>query len=235
MRTILTNGLAAMHIPASQAAVDALAEYARQLLEANKITNLTAITDETGVAQLHLLDSAALLGVADFAGKRVLDVGTGAGFPGVPLAILQADADVTVLDSGGKKLDFGAAACDSIGIRNITTLWGRAEELEELRESFDIVTSRAVADLRMLAELCLPMVKTGGVCLAMKAIDCAEELAQATYAIRTLGGEVREIQSYTIPGTDVTHGVIVIDKLSPTPAGYPRRYAQIKKKPLMEK
>ena len=233
MERILTEGLQALGLAAEEKQVKALAEYGRLLLETNAVTNLTAITDPAAVAQLHFLDSAALLTAADFTGgKTVADVGSGAGFPGVPLRILRPDIRLTVLDSVGKKMDFVRTACAQLDMEDVQCLWGRAEEMPELRERFDIVTSRAVAELDLLAELCLPMAKVGGWFLAMKGPDCEEEVSKADFAIRTLGGRVREIKRYAIPGTDVTHAVVLVEKIKTTPPQYPRRWAQIKKKPL---
>ncbi|MCC8357801.1 MAG: 16S rRNA (guanine(527)-N(7))-methyltransferase RsmG [Oscillospiraceae bacterium] len=232
MENILTEGLEALGIPAEREAVETLAAYGRLLADANRVTNLTAITDPADMARLHFLDSAALLTVADFSGKRVADVGTGAGFPGVPLRVLQSDIRLTVMDSVGKKVDFVEASCRRLGIENVNCIWGRAEELPQLREGFDIVVSRAVAELDVLAELCLPMVGRDGLFIAMKGPDCQAEADEADFAIRTLGGRLREIRPYTIPGTDVTHAALVVEKTASTPIRYPRRYAQIKKNPL---
>ncbi|MCD7748938.1 MAG: 16S rRNA (guanine(527)-N(7))-methyltransferase RsmG [Oscillospiraceae bacterium] len=234
MENILTEGLEALGIPAEREAVETLAAYGRLLADANRVTNLPAITDPADMARLHFLDSAALLTVADFSGKRVADVGTGAGFPGIPLRVLQPDIRLTVLDSVGKKVDFVDASCRRLGIENVNCIWGRAEELPQLREGFDIVVSRAVAELNVLAELCLPLVGRGGLFIAMKGSDCQTEADEADFAILTLGGRLREMRPYTIPGTDVTHAALVVEKTAPTPIRYPRRYAQIKKNPLRE-
>lgn len=233
MEDILREGLRALGIDAGEDAIHAMAAYGALLLRANETTNLTAIRGAGDVARLHFLDSAALLTLAELAGKRVLDVGSGAGFPGVPLRILRPDIQLTMLDSVGKKMDFVREACAALGMENVTCLWGRVEEMTELRESFDVVTARAVAELPLLAELCLPQVKVGGLFLAMKKPDCDQEVARADFAVRALGGRVRGIQRYTVPGTDVTHALAVIEKIRPTPAQYPRRWAQIKKKPLL--
>ncbi len=230
MVEIIAEGLRSMGLEPSRA--KAMGEYGRLLLEANAVTNLTAIRSAEDAARLHFLDSAAILPLADFGGKAVADVGSGAGFPGVPLRILQPDIHLTVIDSVGKKMDFVRSACAALGMEDVTCLWGRAEEMPRLRERFDIVTSRAVAELDILAELCLPLVGEGGLFIAMKGPSCEEEVSRADFAIRTLGGRVREIRRYAIPGTDVTHAAVLVEKIKPTPAQYPRRYAQIKKKPL---
>lgn len=235
MEKIVREGLAALGIQAPAGAAEALCEYGRLLLEANEVTNLTAIRDPAGVARLHFLDSAALLTLADFRGKSVIDVGSGAGFPGVVLRILQPDIALTTIDGVRKKTDFTRAACDALSLDGVNCLWGRVEELPALRGMFDIVVSRAVAELDILAELCLPLVKPGGLFIAMKGPACEEETAAAEFAIKALGGRVRGIERYKIPGTDVTHAAVIAEKTRPTPPQYPRRYAQMKKNPLRKK
>ncbi len=222
MENILTEGLQALGIPAEREAVKTLAAYGRLLADANRVTNLTAITDPADMARLHFLDSAALLTAADFSGRRVADIGSGAGFPGVPLRVLRPDMHLTVIDSVGKKVDFVDASCRRLGIENVNCIWGRAEELPQLRERFDIVVSRAVAELDVLAELCLPLVTRNGLFISMKGPDCREEAEQAEHAIRTLGGRLREIRPYVIPGTDITHTALIVEKNAPTPLRYPR-------------
>lgn len=228
----MTRGLEEMGLRAEPSAVETLAGYGRLLREANAVMNLTAIDGPEDVARLHFLDSAALLTVADFSGKRVADVGSGGGFPGIPLRVLQPDVRLTVVDSVGKKVDFIDSACRRLGIENVNCVWGRVEELPQLREGFDIVVSRAVGAMDILTELCLPLVGRDGLFIAMKGPDCGEEVEQASFAIKTLGGRLREIRPYTIPGTDVTHTAVVVEKISPTPLQYPRRFSQIKKNPL---
>lgn len=231
MLDILRAGLAELGLDETKA--ETLEAFARLVLERNKVMNLTAITDGADFARLHLLDSAVLSEVADFGGKRVVDVGTGAGFPGVPLRILCPDAAFTLLDSTGKRIDFLREACDTLGLAGVECVHARAEEFaSEKREAFDLATSRAVATLPVLCELCLPLVRVGGQFLAMKGASSDEELDSAQHAIETLGGKVARVVDYAIPTSDVTHRVIVIDKVSPTPAKYPRAFGQIKKKPL---
>ena len=231
MEEIIRQGLVDMGIEASEEAVRGMAAYGALLLEKNRTTNLTAIRDPEGVARLHFLDCAALVKTADFSGKRVIDVGSGAGFPGVPLKLLRPDMELTTVDSVGKKAEFVREACGALGIE-AECLWGRVEELPGLRESFDIALSRAVAELDVLAELCLPQVKPGGLFIAMKGPDCADEVSRAGFAVRAMGGRLRDIVRYAVPGTDATHAAVVMEKIKPTPPQYPRRYAQIKKKPL---
>jgi len=231
MKQLLTAGLDQLRLPTDN--VDALLQYADALLETNKVMNLTAITDPADVATLHFLDSAALLTLADFAGKRVVDVGTGAGFPGMPLRILEPSIRLTLLDSLGKRITFLQGVCDQLGLVNVECIHARAEEFAaKHRESYDIATSRAVASLPLLAELSLPLVKVGGYFLPMKAVDSDEELASAAHAIRVLGGRLADVKDYRIPGTEVTHRLVVIEKVTPSPAKYPRAFAKIKKSPL---
>ncbi len=232
MEQILREGLAALSLP-TDAAVPLMAFSAR-LLETNKVMNLTAITEPEDVARLHLLDCAALLNITDFRGKRVVDVGTGAGFPGMPLRILEPDFDLTLLDSLGKRIAFLQRVCDEMGLQRVSCVHARAEEFAaKHREQYDIATSRAVAALNVLCELTLPLVKVGGRFLAMKAVDSDEEIRAAKSAVAQLGGKVEDIRDYTIPGTDITHRVVVIDKVKPTPAAFPRAFAKIKKAPLI--
>lgn len=232
MENILREGLKALCIPATEETIGLLKGYGEELLRVNAVTNLTAIRNETEVARLHFLDCAALLKAVDFSGRQVIDVGSGAGFPGVPLRILQPDIWLTTIDSVGKKVDFVDSTCKSLGLGDVNCIWGRVEEHPELREGFDIAVSRAVAELDVLAELSLPQVKVGGLFLAMKGPNCEEEVARAEFAIKALGGRIREIWRYTIPDSDVTHAAVIVEKAKATPPQYPRRYAQIKKKPL---
>ena len=213
-----------------------LAQYGRMLLEKNQVMNLTAIREPEGVTRLHFLDCATLLKYCDFQGKTLIDVGTGAGFPGMVLKILVPSLKVTLLDSLSKRLDWLTEVCEDLdGVDSITTIHGRAEEfaLEKgFRDSFDFAAARAVANLRVLCELCLPFVKVGGHFLAMKSTGSNQELADAAHAVKLLGGKVVQVEDYPIPGTEITHRLIVVEKLAPTLKGYPRRWAKIQKEPL---
>ena len=213
-----------------------LAQYGRMLLEKNQVMNLTAIREPEGVTRLHFLDCATLLKYCDFQGKTLIDVGTGAGFPGMVLKILVPSLKVTLLDSLSKRLDWLTEVCEDLdGVDSITTIHGRAEEfaLEKgFRDSFDFAAARAVANLRVLCELCLPFVKVGGHFLAMKSTGSNQELADAAHAVKLLGGKVVQVEDYPIPGTEITHRLIVVEKLAPTLKGYPRRWAKIQKGPL---
>lgn len=233
MENIISAGLAELGL--SPAGAEPLARYGRLLLEKNQVMNLTAIRDEAGVAQLHMLDCAALLKFCAFENKSLIDVGTGAGFPGMVLKVLAPTLKVTLLDSLSKRLDWLEEVSAALKLDGVNTVHGRAEELglaPEFRERFDLATSRAVADMSVLCELCLPFVKTGGAMIAMKAVDCEAELDRAGGAIRLLGGAIEELADYAIPGTQVKHRLVLIRKKTPTPKGYPRRWAKIQKTPL---
>lgn len=231
MEVLLREGLNALGLPEGAAAP--LARYGELLLETNQVMNLTAITDPADVAALHFLDSAALLTLADFHDKSVADVGTGAGFPGLPLKIVEPSIRLTLLDAQGKRVRFLESVCRELGLEDVACIHGRAEEFAaDRRESFDLVTSRAVAALPVLSELCLPLVKPGGYFLAMKSVDCEAELSSAKRALDTLGGRVEAVRDYEIPGTDVRHRLILIKKFRQTPEKYPRVFAKIRKNPL---
>ena len=235
MRDLLTRGLAELGLTPPEGAVEKLARYGEILLEQNKVMNLTAIRDPEGVARLHFLDSAALLLAGDLAGRSLLDVGAGAGFPGFPVKLLSPTTRLTALDSLKKRMDFLAAAAAELEVTGAEFLHARAEEQAMLpgsRDSFDVVTARAVAALPVLAELCLPFVKVGGAFLCMKSVSSDQELEEAAGAIRRLGGKVTDKLDYPIPGTDITHRIIRVEKTAPTPKGYPRRFAKIAKAPL---
>ena len=230
MKKTLLAGLPALGLTLTDAQVDTLCRYGDRMLEKNKVMNLTAIRDPESVATLPFLDSLALLGAADFAGKRVIDVGCGAGLPGVPLKIAEPTISLTLLDSLGKRMDWLRETLPALGTE-AEVVTARAEEYAPLhREAFDLCVSRAVARLCVLAELCLPLVKVGGAFLAMKGAQAEQELSEAAHAIETLGGKPERVFPY--PVGDATHNAIVIRKVAPTPAQYPRAYAKIKQKPL---
>ncbi len=237
MEQMISAGLEALGL-AGRVPADAparLARYGRMLLEKNQVMNLTAIREPDGVARLHFLDCAALLNYCDFEGKTLIDVGTGAGFPGMVLKILVPSLEVTLLDSLNKRLDWLEEVSSALGLEGVRTLHARGEEqglVKGWRDSFDFAAARAVADLGVLCELCLPFVKVGGRFLAMKSTGSGRELEEAAHPVRLLGGRVAQVEDYPIPGTEVTHRLIAIEKLAPTLKGYPRRWAKIQKEPL---
>ncbi|MBQ3262020.1 MAG: 16S rRNA (guanine(527)-N(7))-methyltransferase RsmG [Oscillospiraceae bacterium] len=232
MEHILKDGFTALGLPLSDAALGRFRTYYEYLSEQNKVMNLTAIEGEADTARLHFLDCAALLTVQELKGLSVIDVGSGAGFPGLPLKIAQEDMRLTLLDSLEKRVRFLSETCALLGFEDVACIHARAEDAKELHGQFDAAVSRAVARLNLLAELCLPFVKVGGVFLAMKGPGAAEELAQAAHAIEVLGGGEAEILPYTVPGTEQAHNVVRIRKVKETPAKYPRRWAKIQKQPL---
>ena len=228
------KGLEELQIELSDNQIQQFIRYYEMLVEKNKVMNLTAITEFDEVIEKHFLDSLSLIKVYDLKKEvSVMDMGTGAGFPGMPLRILEPNFDLTLLDSLGKRVDFLRETADAMGLRRVRCVHARAEEfVRKHREQFDIATSRAVAQLNVLCELTLPLVKVGGVFLAMKSVESDPELQEARSAIAQLGGAVEDVTDYTIPGTEVTHRVVRIRKERPTPAGFPRAFARIKKAPL---
>lgn len=233
MDKILNEGFASLGITPDAKAVERLKTYFEYLEERNRVMNLTAISGTEDVARLHFLDCAALLKVCDFEDKKVIDVGTGAGFPGMVLKTVQPGMDITLLDSLNKRIDFLSEVCNKLALDGVQCVHARAEEIpEERRAAYDIAVSRAVARLGTLCELCLPYLRVGGVFIAMKGPDCDTEVEEAQSAMHLLGAQLKDIVRYTIPGTDITHAAVVIEKIKPTHPKYPRKWSQIKKQPL---
>ena len=233
MDKILNEGFASLGITPDAKAVERLKTYFEYLEERNRVMNLTAISGTEDVARLHFLDCAELLKVCDFEDKKVIDVGTGAGFPGMVLKTVQPGMDITLLDSLNKRIDFLSEVCNKLALDGVQCVHARAEEIpEERRAAYDIAVSRAVARLGTLCELCLPYLRVGGVFIAMKGPDCDTEVEEAKSAIHLLGAQLKDIVRYTIPGTDITHAAVVIEKIKPTHPKYPRKWSQIKKQPL---
>ena len=230
MISALRAGLPGLGVTIPEGADEKLCKFGCELVEQNKVMNLTAITEPEAVAKLHLLDCLTVLKCADLAGKKLIDVGCGAGFPGVPLKIGCPELQLTLLDSLGKRMNWLESFLPQLGItaRYITA---RAEEaVADRREQFDYATSRAVARLNILLELTAPYVKVGGAVLAMKGAAGREELDECKNAIRQLGLKLERVLEFPMDGT--AHSVIVLRKVKPTPVQYPRRYAKIKQQPL---
>ena len=230
MKKTLLEGLPRLDLTLSEETANTLCAFGEAVVEQNKVMNLTAITEPDQVAKLHLLDSLSILAVKDLRGKRMVDVGCGAGFPGVPVKIACPEVELTLLDSLGKRMNWLETILPQLGVEaNCVT--ARAEEfVAGVRESFDVATSRAVARLNILLELTAPFVKVGGYVLAMKGTAAMEELEEAKKAIKTLGLKLEEVREFPVDGTG--HTVIVLKKISPTPAKFPRRFAKIKQSPL---
>jgi 16S rRNA (guanine527-N7)-methyltransferase len=210
--------------PQQEAAFD---EYARVLAEWNEKINLTAITAPADVRVRHFLDSLTLARVVELrAGMRILDVGTGAGFPGIPLQIMHPGLHLTLLEATGKKIAFLDHVVGLLGLPNVVTLKARAEEAGHMpghRQAYDVAVARAVARLPILLEYLLPFVKTGGVCIAMKGTTAHAEAADSARALRILGGRVQDIMPFQLPSVEDTHHLIIVEKIASTPVDYPRR------------
>ena len=230
MKETLEEGLPQLGLELPPERVEALCAFGRAVVQQNEVMNLTAITEDRQVAKLHLLDSLTVLACADLKGKRLIDVGCGAGFPGVPLAIACPEADVTLLDSLGKRMKWLESVLPQLSVQ-AQCITARAEEaVAQRREQYDYATSRAVARLNILLELTAPYVKVGGAVLAMKGAAAREELAECKNAIRQLGLKLEDVKEFPIDGT--AHAVIILRKIAPTPKQSPRRYAKIKQSPL---
>ena len=230
MKKTLRDGLPRLGLSLEEGIQDTLCAFGAAVVEQNKVMNLTAITQPEQVAKLHLLDSLSLLTLEDLRDKRMIDVGCGAGFPGVPVKIACPQVRLTLLDSLGKRMQWLETVLPTLGVE-AECVTARAEEaVASRRESYDIATSRAVARLNILLELTAPYVKVGGKVLAMKGTAAREELAEAKNAIARLGLKLERVAEFPVDGT--AHTVIVLRKVAPTPAGYPRRYAKIKQSPL---
>lgn len=231
MKQTLQNELTALGISLPEDRIDRLCDFGQAVIDKNAQMNLTAITEPGQVAKLHLADSLTVLTCADLRGKSLIDVGCGAGFPGVPLKIACPEMKLTLLDSLGKRMTWlEQEALPDLGV-DAACITARAEEAAaNAREKYDYATSRAVARLNILLELTAPFVKVGGAVLALKGSAAVEELDEAKNAVRKLGLKVEKTADFTIAGA--SHTVIVLRKVSPTPPQYPRRYAKIKQSPL---
>ncbi|MEE1013407.1 MAG: 16S rRNA (guanine(527)-N(7))-methyltransferase RsmG [Clostridia bacterium] len=230
--TLFTQGLKALKLTAEENQIAQFSAYSALLKEWNENINLTAIVDDDGIAVKHFLDSILPLAHVELPqGACLADVGTGAGFPGLPLKLMRPDLQVTLIDSLQKRIRFLETVCDTVHLEGVTCVHGRAEELGKnraYREQFDVLVSRAVANLKVLCEYCLPFVKVGGVFVALKAQELEEELAEAKAMIGSLGGRVEQIIEAPLPQSDIVRKLVLIRKVSPTPTQFPRRANKIK-------
>ncbi len=212
-------------------------KYFELLIDWNNKINLTAITEETDVATKHFLDSISVFksGVIN-EGYKVIDIGTGAGFPGIPMKIYDESLSVTLLDSLNKRITFLNEVISTLRLNNISCVHGRAEDFgrdKAHREKYDVCVSRAVANLATLSELCLPFVKVGGYFVAMKGPKAEEEIEMGKKAIKLLGGEIVDVLSYPIEGTDLEHNMVLVKKISQISEKYPRKAPKPSKEPLV--
>ena len=211
-----------------------LYNYMNLLLEWNEKINLTAITDEKEIILKHFIDSFTINKFIN-SGDKMLDIGTGAGFPGLPIKIIRAEVDVFLMDSLNKRINFLNEVIESLQLKNIEAFHSRAEEMaknNKFREKFDVVTSRAVAKLNILLEYMLPYTKINGKCLCMKGPNIEEEIKEAEKALKILGGEIEKIEKIILPDSNIERNIIIIRKKSATPLKYPRKAGMPTKEPL---
>ncbi len=223
-------------IALDSAQINLFMEYLAELMDWNKRINLTAIREEREIVQKHFIDSLTCLQAAPIPeGSMVIDVGSGAGFPGIPLKIARPDLSVTLLDSLQKRVAFLKHLREKLGLEGIIVVHGRAEDLAHSplhRENYDVATARAVARLRVLAEYALPFVRVGGTFIAQKGPEAEAELEEALAALKKLGGEFRQIKRLALPHEAGDRNLVVIEKVSPTPSNLPRKAGTPEKKPL---
>ena len=208
-------------------------EYMNMLIKWNENINLTSITDPNDVVLKHFIDSLTIYKMAE--NMNIIDVGTGAGFPGIPLKIIDKDINVTLLDSLNKRINFLNEVIKKLELQNIKAIHGRVEEVarnKEYRESFDIAVSRAVAPLNVLLEYMIPLIKVGGKCICMKGSNVEEEINQSANALKRLNAEIEQVESFNLPGTDMKRNIVIVKKIAKTDKEFPRKAGTPSKKPL---
>lgn len=236
LRELLYEGAKFYGIELDDKKIEQFMLYKELLKEWNEKINLTAITDDEGIIKKHFIDSISIVKsecIKD--GIKLIDVGTGAGFPGIPVKIINENIEVVLLDSLNKRINFLNDVINKLGLKGIVAVHGRAEDMarkEEFREKFDVATARAVANMMVLTEYCMPYVKVGGKFIALKGPSAYEEVNEAKNAIGTLGGKLNNIVETVIIGEDIKHNLVIVDKIKSTDKRYPRKPAQIEKKPL---
>ena len=235
--TLFEKGLEELGIALSQDQKKQFITYYEYLVEKNKVMNLTAITEYEEVILKHFLDSLSIVKVSNFdqnklAGKSVIDIGTGAGFPGIPLKIAFPELKITLLDSLNKRVNFLNEVIEMLGLKNVTAVHGRAEDYAKQKEHREKYDSRAVANLSTLSEYCIPFVKEGGSFISYKSGKIDEELTQAENAVKILGGKVQDVVKFPLMDTDMDRSFVVIKKVKPTAKKYPRKAGLPSKEPL---
>ncbi|MFR6538213.1 MAG: 16S rRNA (guanine(527)-N(7))-methyltransferase RsmG [Lachnospiraceae bacterium] len=230
------NGLQQLHIALSEKQMEQFLQYYELLVEKNKVMNLTAITEFDEVVEKHFLDSVSLTQQLDLHQPlKVLDLGTGAGFPGIPLKIVFPELEITLMDSLNKRVLFLQDVISSLQLENIEAVHGRAEEAarnKKYRESFDLCVSRAVANISTLSEYCLPFVKIGGSFISYKSSTIEDELEDGKKGIAILGGKVKDVYKFTLPDSELQRSFVIIEKEKKTPKAYPRKAGTPSKEPL---
>lgn len=229
------EGLKQLNIVLNHDQKNQFLKYYDLLVEWNKVMNLTAITDFDEVIDKHFIDSLSMVKIYNISNKKIIDVGTGAGFPGIPIKIAFPNTRIVLLDSLNKRVGFLNEVIKELKLDGIETIHGRAEDYgkdSKYREEFDISTSRAVANLTTLAEYCIPFVKIGGCFIPYKSGDVTEEVDSAKKAIKILGGSIEELRNFQLPATDIERSLIRINKDSKTPMKYPRAAGKPGKEPL---
>jgi len=233
---LLREGASTLGLTLTLDQLEQFKEYMNYTLEVNKTMNLTAITEDREFIIKHFLDSLTLSQVYNFENtERVLDMGTGAGFPGIPLKILYSEAKFVLVDSLNKRIQFLKNVVEKLNLKNIHCIHGRAEQLgqeKDYRETFNVVVSRAVAPLAILSEYCIPFLKTDGVFLCLKGPKYKEEIQRSMGAIKKLGGKLEEVKPIKLPFSDITHYILIIRKINKTPTRYPRKPGKPTKSPI---
>lgn len=235
MKNLLKNACYELELNITDEQIENFFIYKKTLLEWNENINLTAITDDREIILKHFIDCLTIAKFRNFDNKSIIDVGTGAGFPGIPIKIFFKECNMTLLDSLNKRINFLKEVSQNTGLKNINFVHSRAEDAgqnKDFREKFDFCVSRAVANLSILAEYDLPFVKVGGEFIALKGPSVDEEISEAENCIKILGGEITDIKTISIPFSDIKHKLVFIQKLRQTPKQYPRKAGKISKSPI---